>query len=137
MCIYCLHARPAFRNRAVVVSTSTEMAVDDAAPPADPSSGVSTLYFFLAGARLVCSITTVPVPCRGAIPNDLKQFANVFYVILLLGALHMYNSVYDSELYFMYDWHGLINRKLNYVAPWVGQEIVHGIVHKIVRVDSH
>ena len=37
-----------------------------------PLPGVSTWYFWLLeGASFVSSMVTVPVPCRGAMPNDL------------------------------------------------------------------
>ena len=40
-------------------------------PPLLP--GVSTWYFcLLDGASFVSSMVTVPVPCRGAMPNDLR-----------------------------------------------------------------
>ena len=53
-------------------AVTTEAAEAAPAPPLLP--GVSTWYFccLLDGASFVSSMVTVPVPCSGAMPNDLR-----------------------------------------------------------------
>ena len=64
---------PLFYRRSASDTATAMMTGAAAVVTVAPLPGVSTWYFWLLeGASFVSSMVTVPVPCSGAMPNDLR-----------------------------------------------------------------